>query len=1079
MLNISRSHRLETLAQALCRVLAKPCSPDPFEPEWVVVQNLGMGRWLRMQVAQGLGVAANLRFLLPGDLVQEALDAALGGPSAGRWRCETLVWVLLDLLPDLARRPEAAPLASYLGGEVASDAIGRREMALAIRLAETFDRYLVFRRDIVRAWDQGEEPCSWQAIAWREVRSRLGPPDPAERVHEFLARCAAGEARLEGFPRRVCVFGASALPPLHLEVLHALARDREVHLFVLAPSREWFGDALTPAEAAHRREACGVGTEPHPLLAALGRLSRDFQVVLEECQERWGVAVEGPEDLFADHGPARTTMLARLQADLVAGVLPQEPHPLSKEDTSIRVHACHGPMRQVEVVRDALLALFEADRTLEPRDVLVMCPDIEAYAPLIEAVFGEGAQGAGFPVIPYQVADRSMARENPAAEVVSRILRLAGGKVPASEVLDLLSLPLVARRFGMSAEDLAQVREFVRAARIRWGLDEAHRLEHGYPGDENTWRFGLERLLLGFAMSGEERRLFANVVPCEAASGRLGALERFIEFSEVLMAFVRRARDPKSLREWVRDTEEVLAHFVPKDDEGQGWALEARQAARRVLDDAGDGPSRPLQAEAWLAVWEGRVLQPSRAGAFFRGGVTFSALVPLRSLPFRVIVLMGLDDGTFPRQGQRVSFDLLAQERRAGDRSARDEDLQLFLEAILSARDHLIITYTGRGLHDNAPLPPAVPVGQLLDALDASFRTGDGRKPSEAVLVSHPMHPYSPAAFGRDDFRTFDQRYESAARALRARVRVPPRPRFDRPLPTREEGVVALSELARFFMHPIRYLLRYLGVEVELEAVTVEDRVPPVVAGLERYEVSEEVAQALLREVPADLLFQYLQRAGLLPPGNLARVEFERVLGDVLPLVREVRTRVTFPAREALVTLEVGGARIEGVLGNVFPEGLAAVTTAKAFQKKILSLWVQHLVATLALDHYGGRAWLFSQWEGGSVCLEPIEKGQARTDLEDLVSLYRLGLTVPIPLFPKSSYAFVADSGAMVAARREWTQWDGSGEGQDPHVRFVFGEVSSPEEVPLPEGVPGFQEVAKRVFGPIVKVLKVLNRHEV
>ncbi len=1090
MMTIHRSHRMEVLARDLCEVLRDPAAQDPFAPDWVVVHSAGMERWVAMQVAQTLGVAANLRFLFPGQLVQAAMDIVLGEDAADSWEPERLAWALLDVLPGLLPRPEFSSVAAYLGDPGLRREVSRREIVLARRLAETFDRYRVHRPDVVLSWDRGEGASDWQAETWRALRARLGPPDPAERLDRCFQAMRTASPALEGLPQRISIFGTSALPPLHLEVFQALARHRDVHLFVLAPSRAWYGDARTPAEEDRARRRAGAADrldvrDPrmHPLLAAFGRLSRDFQNALTGCE-----AVEADDDEAGpgdSPGPQRT-MLAWLQQDILAAELPEAPRPVPARDDSIRIHACHGPMRQVEVLRDALLALFDADRTLEPRDVLVMTPDIEAYAPLIEAVFGEGGGDAGFPPIPFQIADRTLGRENPAAQVVTRVLGLARGRLPASAVLDLLAVPLVARRFEMGPDDLARARGYVRDAGIRFGLDEDHRAEQGLPRtDETTWRFGLDRLLMGFAMSEDGGRLFSDVLPCErAAGGGGGTLARFVAFCEVLFDLVRRARDPRPPREWVAFTAEVLSRMVPRDGEGSEQAVEAHRSLHRLLPpppDAGlvaEDPSRPLDLDAWLAVWESATTAVSGTRALFRGGVTFAGLVPFRSLPFRVIALMGLDDGAFPRQGSRLSFDLMARDRRPGDRSARDEDLQLFLEALLSARERLIITFTGLGVRDNAPVPPAVPVGQLLDALDASFTTDHGPA-SESVVVRHPLQPFSPRVFTREGVPAFDRRYEAAARALQGGERVEPRPRFDGAVPARGEGPVSLDDLGRFVRHPVRFLLRGLGMEVEPGEVAVEDRPPMTLEGLDRYEVGEAVAAALLRgEAPGPVLHG-LRRAGRLPPGVLADIEFEVIRDLAAPLVPRVRARVSGPPREERVGLEVAGTRIEGVLRNLYPEGLAFVTFSSSFEPRLLVLWVQHLAATLAVEGYPGRAVLVSRSKAMPVAsLGPIGPEPARAHLEDLVALHRLGRTVPLPLFPSTSFAFAraACGGqpdkALDAARSTWRTWNGRGDGNDPWVRHAFGDIPSPEDARAP-GAPGFEELADRVFRPLLAALEV------
>lgn len=1075
MMTVHRNHRMEALARDLCEVLCCPASADPFEPEWVVVHSSGMERWVSMQVAQTLGVAANLRFLFPAEVVRAAMDAALPDETPSAWDPERVAWVLLDVLQDLIERDEFAPLAAFLGERGDGITVSRREAALARRLAEMVDHSLVFRPDVLLRWNRGKDLADWRALMWRALRERLGPPDPAERMDRFLRTLASGDLPLPGFPPRLCVFGTSALPPAYLRVFQTLGTVREVHLFAFTPSREWFGDALTAREAARRPLASldpGLGPPVHPLLAAFGRLSRDFQAALVECEEQ-GALVLDEAGTLDDRPP--DTILSLLQEDIWNARLPDAPHRVAPDDASIRVHACHSPMRQVEVLRDALLALFDRDPTLEPRDVLVMTPDIEAYAPLVQAVFGDGGPDAGFPRIPFQVADRSLARENPAAAVVGRVLEMARGRLPASEVLDLLAQPLVARRFGMTANDLARSREMVRESGIRFGLDADHRASLGLPRtDEHTWRFGLDRLLVGYAMAPDGGRLFADVLPCDLAAGS-DTLPRLVAFLEALFEIVRRARAPRSLPEWVAFTDEVLDRLAAPDE--AEIALEARQCARQVADQA-RGMSRPLDLDAWAAVWKDATSRRVGARAFFRGGVTFAALVPLRNLPFRVIALMGLDDGAFPRQEARLSFDLLARERRPGDRSARDEDLQLFLEALLSARDHLLVTYTGFGIRDNQRLPPAVPVAQLLDTLDASFEVADGRAPSDHVVVPHPLQPFSPRVFSRREVPAYDRRYEAAARSLLVPERVRPRPRLDRAIPGSDDVATTVSpaNLARFLSHPTRDLLQRLGFRPDPEDLSLPDREPVVLEDLDRHEVGEEiVASWLLRNEPSEAIQRRLQRSGKLPPGSLAAVEFG-VVGDMArALVERARGLATCPLADVAVDIEVEGTRVVGAIPGAFSGGLLAVTFSRTLPARLLRLWVNHLVAMLAIPAYAGRATLVSRDDQPVVTLSDrgLEGGRAREVLANLIRLYRLGDTRPLPLFAQTSYALVRgiESGktrdeALRDARKAWKKWERG----DPFVQFAYGDVPSPEEVRV-EGAPSFEDLAVDVFGPVLRAM--------
>ncbi len=512
---VHRSNRVEVLADALLAVVSEPLR-SPFDPETIIVQSKGMERWLSMFCAQKLGIWANARFPFPkaymADL-NELFPAA--GPSKNApvevpasemdaFSRPALGWSIAALLPSLIVREKFAELKRYLEGE---NALARR-LELADRIAQIFDQYAVYRPELVRSFLNGEGD-DWQAELWRELSNAHG--GGATRITELIENI--GQARVPALeqPGRLSVFGISSLPPIYLETLNALSKHCPVHLFQLSPSREYFGQIRSAKELARLDRVEPAWSTQHlalenPLLASLGRLGRDFQQILESHVEY----VEGSSDLYVE--PGTRSALQVLQSDILhlteRGQGPEQASPVSLDrgDTSISVHVCHGPIREVEVLRDQLLACFESEGTLEPQAVIVMMPDVEAYAPIIEAVFGVDPTLPGY--IPYRIADRSLRACSPAAEALMALVGVLGGRMKASEVLDVLALPSVQARFELSPADLSQIEHWVFRSGIRWGEDAEHRAREAQPNaSENTWRFGLERLLLGWALPSQRQQL--------------------------------------------------------------------------------------------------------------------------------------------------------------------------------------------------------------------------------------------------------------------------------------------------------------------------------------------------------------------------------------------------------------------------------------------------------------------------------------------------------------------------------------------------------------------------------------------
>jgi exodeoxyribonuclease V gamma subunit len=685
MFHVHRSNRMEELARALSEVVREP-SGSAFDPELIVVQSKGIERWLGLELSRSLGVWANARFPFPRAFIDELLDLLLGdaGQGSARWTREALTWSIAKALPELAPRPGFSLVARYL----ADDPHGRLRFQLARRLAHVFDQYAVYRPELVLGWENAVEAGrdDWQAVLWREIVRASGSQHLAARASEFFRRFGSLSELPPGFPRRLSVFGLSTLPPMYLRLLSAISQRIDLHLFWLDPARDYWGQIRSKREIARATRDSGELaselhlTEGNPLLASLGRVGRDFHQLLEATVDY----VDGGIARYVD--PGTDSLLTALQSDVLNLVLrgsgPDAAPPLeiSAADRSIEIHSCHGPMREIEILRDRLLAMFDEDPTLQPHDVVVMMPDVDRYAPLIDAVFGVEPGSALY--VPYRIADRSERADSEVAAALMALMDILSGRMKASELLDLLQLESVRARFGIAAEEIPRIQRWVHESGVRWGADAEHRRAVGQPAlAENTWRFGLTRLLLGWAMPGQGRLLFEGVLPYDDVEGDAAeSIGRLSELVETLIAHRQRASRPRLVGEWKRALGELLTDAVC-ETEKTGWEL--RRIRELLADLARDaelaGFEQPVSLEVMAELCRERLESERTSHQFMTGGVTFCALLPMRSIPFKVVCLVGISDQDFPRRDRASAFDLVAQHRELGDRSLRDEDRHLFL----------------------------------------------------------------------------------------------------------------------------------------------------------------------------------------------------------------------------------------------------------------------------------------------------------------------------------------------------------------------------------------------------------------
>lgn len=1050
-LHVHTSERADVLVDALADLLVDvPAGTDPFAREVVAVPTRGVERWVAQRLSHRLGggpdgeagVSARIDFDPPTRLVRDAVAAATGVPrDDDPWEPERLVWHVLRAVDDAvaAGLPWAAPLARHVvdapGGP--ADVRAGRRLRLAQRLAGAFAAYGAQRPALVVGWAAGRDDdgagsplpgdLAWQAPLWRAVRAAVGLPSPAERLAD-AGRVLRSDPDRVDLPARLSVLGATRIPQAHVEVLTALAAHRDVHVWLPHPSHRLWERAAAVAGAGPAPRRRTVPTPAvHPLLASAARDAGELGLRL---------AATGAH---VTHHPAPAppaTVLGALQAALRADERPTARATTTPQDRSVQVHACHGRGRQVEVLREAVLGLLADDPTLQPRDVVVLCPDVEAFAPLVVAAFGSatpggagasdgpgggpGARpGTGGPrlvvhpgrTLRVRVADRAPGRTNPLLRVVSDLLALAGSRVTASAVVDLAGLPAVRRRYGFDDADTERLRGWALESGVRWGEDQERRARYGLGAvAQGTWRTATDRLLLGVAMAEEDHRFVGSALPLDDVdSTDVDLAGRFAELVDRLTALLDDLDGVRPAGAWF-DVLERAVVLLAAADPTDAWQ---EVGARAVLTDArasAAGADVPLRLPDVVALLEPRLAgRPTRAG-FRTGALTVCSLEPMRAVPHRVVCLLGMDDGVFPRAGSPDGDDVLARDPLVGERDRRAEDRQLFLDAVLAAGDHLVVVHSGADERTGAPRPPAVPVGELLDAVDEAVALPDGRTAREALVVHHPLQTvdernFVPGVLGRPGPFSFDEVDRRTAAVARG-PRHPRPPLLTAPLPPLDEPVVDLDDLVAALEHPVKaFVRRRLGVLVPGETEELDDRLPLTLAPLDGWAAGDRLLGAVLDGVELNRAAAAERRRGTAPPGALGGAALADVATRVAAVADAAVPVLRAPATTVDVTVPLpGGRTLTGTVPDVHGDVLVRAVYARLGAKHRLRAWVRllALVASPGAPPVRGAATVGrgpgSRPTATTSWLAPPSPDEALRLLGDLVAVRDRALCAPLPL---------------------------------------------------------------------------------
>ncbi|MDJ0766586.1 MAG: exodeoxyribonuclease V subunit gamma [Myxococcota bacterium] len=1112
MLNVYRSNRMERLVDAFVRVLHPPPG-DPFLLEWVAVHSRAMETWLRMALASRLGIWAGAYFPFPRALIEHLLGTAYGS-STTDWSAytrENLAWRVSKYLPLLRKHPEFRPLDAYLN----DDKTGVICYQLSHQIARVFDEYAVYRPEMVLEWEH-QRPNHWQAILWNAIAATIPHDHIATGARRFLRAVETGSIDPKALPARIFLFGIYHLPPLFVHLLAAASTLTEVHLFLSSPSREYWGYISKWGGQSGGVQANGTtaGTAlfedaGHPLLASLGQLGRDFQSIFEAAAtyaEPLGNLYEDPVTPMGHH------LLQSVQSDLLhlrdrregdTGSAPAAPIPT--EDRSIQIHSCHSPMREVEVLFDQLLDLFDdPDLCLRPEDVLVAAPDISVYAPFIHAVFH--SDDTDIPTFPYRIIGRVNAPKPQVSRAFLSILELAASRLTAQEVFELLRIAPVRQRFGLNESEVETACDWMVDIGVRWGIDKHHRTHFGQPAyEENTWRFGLQRLFLGYAMPGRGETLFQGVLPYDEIEGTEAAIAGHLAaFLDALFRWVRYLRKPRPAAEWRTGLCDLLAEMLLEDRQ----TTSDHQRIREVLATlehltAAAGYDGALDLEVVRSFARDRLSDTEAISLARHIGVTCCSLLPMGDTPHKVVCLMGMNEGDFPRIASVPSFDLIAEAPRLGDRRFRTDDQYLFLLALLSARERFIITYVGQDPQDNSRRPPAVVVEELIEAIEIGYYlkdlgescpgAADRGSLRQHLVVYHPLQPFSPRYFdGGDDPRLFSYRnaYCDGALAHMERERRD-RPFVQGPLPLEvpPRETIALTDLSRFLLLPARYFLRErLGLAAGSDLPLVDTREPIEPDPLDTHALGTALLEMGRSERDLERLWDLFRAKGVLPLGAVGRVRFQAVaqhIASILDAWKSASRSDPLAPLDVTLSLHVGQAPVvlTGHLDNLWPSVRLGVRYGGVTPNALIDMWIHHLaLCSMAPEAYPRRSMLigFTARTGlETAVLSPVST-ESKAILTDLVAIFLSGQQEPIRFFPAASMAYALamddasdaaiDPKAMAKARAAWV---GSYEYEraDNAIQRLYTTWDMLEENSIAPDF-GFCQLASRLFTPLLRHLE-------
>lgn len=1090
------SNQLEKQKEILSSLFKSLPPEDPFQQDIILVQSPGMAQWLQIELAKETGISANLKFPMPASFIwqlyaQNLPATALENP----FDKDSMTWRLMRLIPTFLEKESFSPLRNYLASSPHSEQY--KLYQLSSKIADLFDQYLVYRPEWIFAWEKGEDEqitaqiqkqqpnlnntlfeqiqgnTKWQGELWRalvvDVKSEVGDATHRAALHNQFLALLADKKSPKKLPSRIFIFGIPALPTAYLNILQAMSSEVDIHLFFNNPCQEYWGDIsdlrldylrsrkryqfnkqdenqplfsedqLSQLENAqfditYQKENLQVG---NPLLAAWGKMGRDFLYTLVRDEEHIPTYPVNAYQEINTKG-----LLGQLQSQILH--LENKPLNIAKNDRTLTLHSCHSAMREVEVLHDYLLDLFNQEPNLTPKDVVVMVADINQYTPYIQAVFGQ--KNGDAPQIPFSLSDNKLSESDVLVSSYLTLLRLKESNFSAEDVLALLDIPAMRERFNISLADLPLVREWVADSGIRFGLPKN---QDGI--NFNSWQAGLERMMLGYAMR-EEHGIWQDSLGLNSSYGLKGELAgNLFHFSTSLSALHETLQQAHSIEKWQKILTALLSDFFVQNEDTSDTIFYIQEKINELAEHLKALHfAEELQADVIADVITMKLEDSPNSLKFLSGKVNFCTLLPMRSVPFKVVCLLGMNDAYYPRIQTPNSFDLMQYHHQKGDRVRRDDDRYLFLEALLAARDYCYISYVGRSITDNQPKEPSVLVSQLVDYINQE------KSENTLTVIEHPMTAFSPDNFKYNGkfTRSFAKKWlpiaQFDANAINSEFAVT---MTETPEKIEE---IELDRLVSFVENPVKFFFeKQLGVYFRDEDDRIADSENFTLSGLDNYALNNDLIY--LDEQNFADYFRQAEVKGVLPRAEFGKVYAENIRNNVLEFKKKIAD--LGEAKHASIDFNISvdwrnenqEIRLFGYMEPLFGDDSQVIQWhfAKYKDRYCIRPWIYYLIQCVTQENAVPPK-LITQDQ--VIELSPIGRKAALAQLETYVKDY-LQSQIEIQLVPtiKNINHFIVDDESAVdfdniSTKLQELGEDSYGAQADPYWSRILAQTSRFEQ---------------------------------
>ncbi len=977
-----------------------------YQKEVIVVQTDGMSSWISLKLAENNKVFSNFDFLSPNKLLFELFRIA-GIYNSGIYDTNNLKWIIFDILDEQEFKSRFYQVYLYFQ----NDKI--KQLQLATKIADLYDQYVIYRPDYIRLWNENKSPEiktylanheKWQKWIWQKIKEKIGDKAIDKvQMRDALIKKFDDEnfiSKVKSKFPRISLFGFSLFTLFHIEVfMSALKELVDVDFYLTNPSPEdyWFKDIKDKTRVKIEKSS-GISTEElklavgNQLLMNQGRTAKDLYNMLFDIDEIFNIM----DNESYVNPPVKDSLLHTIQNEVYYNI-PNVNRDIIPEkllnDGSITIASNYTEVREVENLYSYLLKQIE-ENNYKLKDIIVQTSDIDLYTPIIKAVFDNAKVK-----IPYSIADRSYAGNDNLIGVLKQLLSLQKDEFSSEDILQLLDFGAIRRKFDIS--NIRTIRILVKMANIRHGIN-------GSPQNDTvfvSWKYGLERILLGYAMKTDSLITLPNrdyeILPLEIAEGDFAKEGlKLKSFVDTLIHFVNKRSRPKFIAEWREYIIDFINQILEISDDSindLNYIFDKLSFSDEIIDILDEKISYEVFSNAFID----SLYSNNRSSRFISGKITFCSMIPMRSIPYKVVAVLGLNVKTFPRKQTDISFDLIRFEHRKGDRNLKETDKYLFFETLLSAKEKLYLSYIGINIKDNSDLPPSPVLDELIDYISLKSEVDIS---SSNVILRHAIDNYDTKYYS-----DLDSKYYTylAYGYSKDSVNLEKKSENKSIAPIK---YIDFTGLRKFIENPVKwYFTKSLNINYYENSILLPETEIFELDRLEKYKLKSEIIKNKNSQFYPESIKKKMIK-GELPLKNMASFELESTIEELNPILDYYNNLISGKTpREIEFELPIGENTIRGKIDNIFDNDIIVVNLSSSHFKSLAILKLISWICSAKDIPVNNFILLYLKDKKALTIkeVEKISKEDAFEKLKGIIGYFNKSLDEITPFIPLASYEYL------------------------------------------------------------------------